>query len=124
MWTLIEQYQKNICSKLVGRKRPSKTLFDYIYSVYGDFDADTDDEETQFSPMDVEGSQSKEMTALADWANKPSPDYAAETPWLTIDSVICFYLKFKWSLGCTCILKLKKQISVFLGGVFEACEKH
>ena len=76
MWAFIGQYQKNVAAKLVGRKRPSKTLFDYIYSVYGDYDGDTD-EETQ---MELDSMQSKEMGALADWANKPSPDYAAETP--------------------------------------------
>ena len=79
MWALIGQYQKNVCSKLVGRKRPGKTLFDYICSVYGDYDSDTD-EETQPSPVVLDSMQSKEMGALDNWANKPSPDYAAETP--------------------------------------------
>ena len=79
MWAFIEQYQKNVCSKLVGRRRPSKTLFDYIYSVYGDYDNDID-EETQRSSVELSSMQSKEMSALADWGNKPSPDYAAETP--------------------------------------------
>ena len=79
IWAFIEQYQKNVCSKLAGRKRPSKTLFDYIYNVYGDFDNDTDEEGPSYS---VDSEQSKEMGALAGWQSNPSPDYAAETPWV------------------------------------------
>lgn len=79
IWALIEQYQRNVCSKLVGNKRPRKTLFDYIYGVFSDNDEDTD-EDNQPSLVGAASMQSKEMSVLADWNSKPSPDYAAETP--------------------------------------------
>ncbi len=81
MWALVEQYQKNIASKAAGRTRPSKTLFDFIYSVYSDYNCDTDEEnDTQTSEMGMQSMESKEMGALAEWSCKQSPNYAAETP--------------------------------------------
>ena len=65
MWALIEQYQKNVCTKVVSRKRPSKTLFDYIYSVFDDYDGDVD-EETQPSSMELDSMENKEIGAVAD----------------------------------------------------------
>ena len=77
LWGLINRYAGSVGEK---GQRPARNLYQYIYTVHGGRDADTEVEDWGGSNQAMETGETSHETAAAWGKTSDSPDWAAGTP--------------------------------------------